>query len=529
MRTLLLPLLLATVPAQATVNAYLDRYTTTAGNNIRLTLESDQAGGLSPDLSPLHKEFQILGSKKMSITSKTSDNGRQTTARWQVLLRPKRAGTLTLPPIQLGSESTSEMEVIVTRPERNRGYAGNAQAMLELSTDRTEVYQKSQLVLTLRLSDSLALPGTETLKAPELKGVTLLPAGPVSQRQSVQRGQIVNLMERRFLLFPHNSGPLTIPAQVLTLPGQDGGLRDIRSDALNINVLPPAAQQSRGFWLPASKVTLNESWDGNTTLTVGESIERTLTLTATGIRADDLPALMPLTNELASIDVIDIQRNEQMSGQGLLSTRTETVRITPLERGEITLPAISLPWWNTVTDRSATASLAGVQLTAQPATTTSTSAAASASGANSTDNTTAENNADNNNAESSNGWLYMAFAGVVVLAGAAFGGLQLRRRKSAQEAAEREAAAAPEISAFETLAMACHQTDPYLARQALLLWAQEFWRDQPPYSLEDMLYLADEEALTLLVEDLEQHAEEGSDNWQGDMLLQTVSTIRQRG
>lgn len=515
MRTLLLSLLLASIPAQATVNAYLDRYTVTEGNSIRLTLESDQAGGLSPDLSPLHKEFQILGSKKMSITSNANDT-RQTSARWQVLLRPKRPGSVKLPAIQVGAESSSEMEVMVERADRSRNYAANAQATLELMASSSVLYQNSQMVLTLRLTDNLALPAANVLKPPVLANATVLPFGNASQRQSVRRGQVFNLMEQKYLVFPEAAGTLKVPAYTLTLAGQTNTPRQVSSEPLTVEVRPAAAQQNRGFWLPASQLSFTDSLQSTTTLTVGESVERTLTLTAHGIRADALPALMPLKNELATIDIIDIQRSERQDNQGLISTRAETVRITPHERGEITLPEITLPWWDTRQDRSQTITLASQQITALPAPTQQAS-----------DNSAAGNEgAAAEQTSTGQSWLYLLGALLAAVAAAAFWLTRKRRQQSQDDGLPIDNHAAQEANAFDTLAMACQQPDPFLGQQALVLWAQEFWSGLPVNNSADVAQLAGSEAFELLVEDLEQHMAGGSEEWQGDLLLQAVSALR---
>lgn len=517
MRTLLLSFLLASIPAQATVNAYLDRYTVTEGNSIRLTLESDQARGLSPDLSPLHKEFQILGSKKMSITS-NANNTRQTSARWQVLLRPKRPGSIKFPAIQVGAESSSEMEVMVERADRSHNYVANAQATLEVMASSNTLYQNSQMVLTLRLTDNLALPSASEFKPPALTNASVLPFGNASQRQSVRRGQVFNLMERKYLVFPETAGPLVIPAQTLTLTGQANNPRQVTSEPLTVEVRPAAAQQSRGFWLPASQLSLTDSLQGTTTLTVGESVERTLTLTAHGIRADALPALMPLKNELATIDIIDIQRSEHLSNQGLVSTRAETVRITPHERGEITLPAIALPWWDTRQDRSQTITLASQQITALPAP-VQQSDNGSATGDGST-------NAEQPDSSAGQSWLYLLGGLLVAAAAAVFWLIRKRRQQGQDNEHPMDNHAEQEANAFETLTMACQQPDPFLGQQALVLWAQEFWSGLPVNNSADVAQLAGSEAFELLVADLEQHMAEGSEEWQGDLLLQAVSALR---
>ena len=518
MRKLLLSLLITAVPAQATVNANLDRYSVIEGNTIRLTLESDQAGALSPDLSPLHKEFQILGSKKMSISSKSSGT-RQFSARWQVLLRPKLAGNLKIPPLHIGNEQSTEMEVIVERAGRptNKRFAEFAQATLELTSDSTALYQESQMTVTMRLTDHLALPPEHMLKAPLVENASVLPFGEATKRQSVRKGQVYNLMERRFLIFPHSSGQMTLPSQSLVLVGQDSSLRQIESAPLTIDVRPAAHQQNRGYWLPASRVTLESDLSTQYTMELGQSLEHTLTLTAEGIRASSLPALMPLKNELAQIEIVDVQLNEQLNSTGLISTRTETVRITPHERGEVTLPAISIPWWDTVQDRSQTVELPLTQITVNASSLPET--------ASMTD--TGEQEKVDQSEQGLSGTVIGLLAALFTAVAAFAGWIYSKRRKGAAEAAKAEALSADqEADAFETLTLACHQTDPFLAQQALVYWAQHFWADFPIQNCADISQMAGSETFDMLIADLEQHIYDDAEDWHGDLLLQAVSTLR---
>ena len=85
----------------AGVSATLDRSTIAAGDTVTLTIEAEgqHTQGAQPDLSPLRKDFDILGtstSQQMQII-----NGRMSSsASLRVELEPKRGGTLEIPALK---------------------------------------------------------------------------------------------------------------------------------------------------------------------------------------------------------------------------------------------------------------------------------------------------------------------------------------------------------------------------------------------------------------------------------------------
>src|SRR3546814_20460791 len=83
------------------------------GESVQLNLERDGSGGAEPDLSPLKKDFDVLGrSSGSSIQIINGSISRHTSVR--VTLSPKRSGTLTIPPISWGREQTRALQITVT-------------------------------------------------------------------------------------------------------------------------------------------------------------------------------------------------------------------------------------------------------------------------------------------------------------------------------------------------------------------------------------------------------------------------------
>ena len=112
------PILRAAVPAlfslnclAAGISASLDRTVVSEGESVELTLQSQGAIALStPDLSPLNKDFEILGSRQVSSLS-TGTGGTQQSTRWLISLLPKRLGQLEIPSLQVGDSHSPALQL----------------------------------------------------------------------------------------------------------------------------------------------------------------------------------------------------------------------------------------------------------------------------------------------------------------------------------------------------------------------------------------------------------------------------------
>lgn len=77
-----------------------------------LTQDNLQNGGV-PDLTPLQKDFMILGTERRMNYSII--NGQtQSSSEWTITLKPQKEGKLTIPPIKIGREYTKPATIDVT-------------------------------------------------------------------------------------------------------------------------------------------------------------------------------------------------------------------------------------------------------------------------------------------------------------------------------------------------------------------------------------------------------------------------------
>src|SRR5690348_3632869 len=132
------------------LHAFLDRDHAALGDTVTLNIEGADALSGAPDLSPLQKDFDVLGtssSSKVQIVNGAS----QASTQLGVALRPRHAGTLTIPSLRIGSRQTQPLSLQVTpAPAGALGKAGDP-AFLEAGVDSGAPYVGQQIVYTLKL------------------------------------------------------------------------------------------------------------------------------------------------------------------------------------------------------------------------------------------------------------------------------------------------------------------------------------------------------------------------------------------
>ena len=553
MRTFLLFILTIASSVHADVNTYLNKYSISINETVRLTIESSQQGQPQrPDLSVLNQNFDLLGSKKITISS-FQGSTRQATTRWQVLLRPNKSGELQIPALSINGKQSSPIILLVTGsintlPGSSATFppALSAPIFIETSIDHTEAYQGSQLIYTVKLFHKEPLNKNAALSDPFLNQALIIPADDVKRSETSVKGKPYFLEERRYVIFPDDPGTHFIEAPLFSGTSQTDQYFETQGSEIEIAILPQANSNSKGYWLPLSSLQLEESIDKETPLGAGSSLIRTLTLTARGLPAARLPSLSVLKNELADIELLSTELDESFDEEGLISKRTETIKITMKERGEITLPPIDIHWWDTYEDRSKIASLPPVilyvkALTIQKSLQKPLIKAASPTTDQTTPSSTADPLAANAN-ETGHIPLVVFLAGVSMISSLGWLYTYCRLRKLRSHAQKKREAinerqkekkkhthSLAEKNTFQALAMACQQNNVDISKLRLIEWAQHFWPETFIESSKDISLLAQNQTLDFLIIDLEQHLNSHEKSlWQGDLLLQAIEAIRKR-
>ena len=412
-------LVVASGAAHAAVSAQLDRDTAALGEPVTLTIVSDgKASGAQPDLSPLRKDFDVLGSSQSSETRIVNFH-RSDSVRWTVQLLPRRAGRIELPPLAVGAERTAALALDVGAPAAAPPTSGSAPgdreaagaaAFIEVDAPAAAkpLYVQQPLLYTLRLYVDASVRSGDLL-APTSADAVVEQLGDERRSRATFNGHDYTVIERSYAITPDKSGdvqiaPATFRGQAVVArdpaqrsdPGDDmmaemlrntpfanlpmfrnrllGGfaantaLRPVGASAapLALSVLPRPAAAS-GAWLPAEQLTLRDSWAGAApALVAGEPVKRTLTIEATGPTAAQIPPLAIAQPANARIYPEAPEIHSRSDGRAIHATVTQTVTYIPTAAGGIDIAPVSVAWWDTRDNVQRNAELAALHLQVAP-------------------------------------------------------------------------------------------------------------------------------------------------------------------
>lgn len=529
---LLFLILLTPFYLHASVTAKVDQSTLYQGEKLTLTIETDHNNEHRPDLRVLQKGYTVLGTKKITL-SKHSTGSVTTKTRWVLLLRPTKDGEMIIPAIKVGEELSPEISLSVLPAVQNPSPSEGAlrPLFLEVTLDKDELYISEQAILRARIYHLAPLPLDSNISPPESNDLLIKPLEEQKEYTTLVRGQRYTVTENSFTLFPRQEGPIEVPPVFFSATLANDSVVELNSAPVLLSVLPKAFSNNRNLWLPVKAIHIEDNLSETVSAEVGANITRIVMMEAEGLPASALPSLSLLKNELAEISLLNVVLEEKMTENGIVSQRIEELAITPIETGEITLPAIDIPWWNTSTDKGQTASLSARTINVLPASKTPAT------------QRVFEQSKSTDNTQKGSGelliWLLTAISIIATLGCIySFNRLRLLQKDSnqfetqlieQQKMQQQIASEIAERNTFQALSMACNQNNPEITQLRLIEWAQSFWNDSELHALEQVCEYAQNQTFNFLILDLEQHLY-GKDTapWQGDLLLETIEKLRNR-
>lgn len=346
----------------ATLKTFVEPRLVDEMDTVRLTIRKEGSNQSEPpDLTVLDQNFEVLGSQTSSRIS--SINGRTTASvEYQISLRPRHTGELTIPSLSIGGEQ-SEAVVVHVRPlDPAVMDAIKGMVFFETELSNNPVYVQAETVLTRRLFYSQGvqiysdLPGT-----PEIENAVVIPLGEAQSRSVLRGGRRYGVIEQQFALFPEQSGSLTIPAISVTssvrLQSQGRSRRSgirVSTEEIALTVKPiPAAYPADAAWLPAREVSLSQRWTPRLpTVEVGEPLTFQISVRAEGNRGSAIPPMpLPLPEDQFKIYPEAPEMDETADTGTVAGTRRQRFALIPTRPGPVMVPELSLTWWDTEADR----------------------------------------------------------------------------------------------------------------------------------------------------------------------------------
>lgn len=324
----------------------------------------------APDIEKLENDFEILGqNQKYSVRNVNGDTEAEIT--WTYQLAPRRTGSLTIPELNF-NDARSEPITITVQVGSASDEAGEPRdVFIELAADKDQVYVQEQLVLTVKLFFTGNLIRGD-LTEPEHPDAIIETLGKQNEYSRFRDGQRYRVVERRYAIYPQSPGALTIDpirfeGQTRSNRGQLVFLRD-SAQLFDIPVNAPPDQFSGDVWLPTRELTLSErGLDNITEVSIGQSMTRTIALTADGLPANALPPLTPTIPDGLRSYPEQPETETTISNETLTGSLTQTTALVGVEAGTFTIPEVRVPWWDTEADQERVAVIPARTLTVLPA------------------------------------------------------------------------------------------------------------------------------------------------------------------
>jgi hypothetical protein len=356
------------------------------GDSLTLQLTLKDASAQSPpSIDPLTTSFHIRSQQQTSNTMIM--NGRASTSlTWTIILQPQQEGEALIPPITINTSegvlTTNPIMIQVTQEAASGTKSSEVDDIVlitEMSTNHP--YKNEPFFLTLTLKSKIDLANVNMPKF-SIEDAIVEPNGEPRVEKKIVDGIRLNTVTFNYLVTPLNAGTLHIPS--ITLQGAMPVKRKTQSNSffdhdfdpfflmpgfdrlqpfttastpVTLNVQPAVA----GIvpWLPARNLTIEESWDPSQKLEVGEPITRSIKIVAEGILSSQLPDLSERQNRDQHLKVYADKPviGDEIKEKTIHSYRLEQYTLIPQQSGNLTLPEITLEWWDVAKNEKAVASL----------------------------------------------------------------------------------------------------------------------------------------------------------------------------
>lgn len=348
---ILLALLLTwPLSALAATRAWLEQTQVALGQAVTLNVETD-AVSATPDLTPLMRDFEVEG--QSDSRSVQLVNGRMSsTTTFSLTLRPRRAGTLAIPALQVGNARTAPLVLQVSATATAQA-ASNGLVFVETELDDASPYVQQSVGVTVRLYYATPLvSGQLDLDPPD--GALLQRVGEIVQSSREIDGRRYSTAERRFLLVPERSGTLTLPGPRFEGRGAGGWMDDLlggNSREVNITGAPRTLQvraQPAGApqpWLPVRDLRLRYTAVPQQ-LRTGEAATLSIETTVVGATQSQLTELPTPSIPGAQVFAEPPQYDERFVGGTPQVTLTRRYSIVPSQTGSLAIPGTAMAWWD---------------------------------------------------------------------------------------------------------------------------------------------------------------------------------------
>ncbi len=388
--------------ADVQLEATVDRNTVAMDGQIVYTVTV--SGGLkqppSPQLPPLENDWTVYSGGTSRSFSMVNGNV-SSSAAYRYVLTPKKTGSFTIgrATLKVGSETFESNPITVTvtaasggnaapsagpAPGEQRSDQADRDLFVTTSVDDKTPYVHEQVILTFRFYQRVNLLESPNYTAPATTGFWSEDLPPQRTFNEVLNGRRYYVTEVRTALFPTSPGEFTIgPATLDCVVPQVNRSMDrdpfsmfgqsmfnsrkvtLRSQPITMKVKPLPDGAPDGFKGAVGAYAISADVD-KTSLPQGDPVTLKLTVKGTG-NVKTVPDLdLP---ELKEFKIYDSSSSSDVSKTGGTLSGTKIVEqiLVPLKAGAMTIPPVSLVYFDPAKGEYRTTATAPIELAVTPA------------------------------------------------------------------------------------------------------------------------------------------------------------------
>ncbi|WP_068989506.1 BatD family protein [Kangiella sediminilitoris] len=373
-------LLLSTIASvsSAEITMSLDRTDIHEHETFRLRVQVEETDTLRQGASRNFIPEEITVRSRQEYNNSVIINGQYNIQRgWDFELLAQKAGTYTIPALTIGNERSKPFVIRVLPEQDDLSTTQASKVKLRSNVSDDEIYVQQQLIFTVRIYRSV-IARNEKLPPVRVSNALVEQLGDTSSFEVVKADQSYRVVERRYAIFPQQSGemviePITYSARVpedseRRSPWQRSQLQPISLSTQKYTIkVKPKPSNAAEPWLPAKKLKLTANWKpANQNFRVGEPANLDLIISATGLLKTQLPAINFPDQGSLTIYRDSPQYHQRFNRFGVNSYHFEKVTVIPSQTGEVEIPEIKVPWWNVKTDKQEYAVLPAIRFNVNP-------------------------------------------------------------------------------------------------------------------------------------------------------------------
>jgi len=328
------------------------------GRSDAVTLQvrySDMAGFSAPDWDILHRDWNVVNKEQSQQIS--FNNGKNSSfTEWTLTLVPRRTGEVLIPAMEFKGAKSDPIRIQVD-DKATAAPSETDNFYFEVEVSSGTHYVQEQILYIERMYYTVNHDDAN-LSEFTVANARVQPLMEPKKYITVVDGKRTGVYERRYAIFPEQPGTLVIPGQRFSARVTDrynrvrGSAETIVSKPIELDINPIPDSYPQSPWIPASRFVLEESFSTPPAeWQAGEPVTRTFTIRATGLSAGQVPPV-----PMADIPGVryypdQTQDSSEVTEQGIVTTVVQSVALVPTNQGELILPEVRLPWWNTLENR----------------------------------------------------------------------------------------------------------------------------------------------------------------------------------